>query len=263
MKMKHILAISSWLFIVLIAGCCQYLNDCPTVTVGPSLPKSVIEAKTSIGGVVGPWMYAVVQGAAFPDGSNGYSCTPNSTGCYLSFQGATNSNGNYTISSNAIPGDWQIGIEPDQNCPQGAATQVIYLTPSTTYTPTLIVCNSIGSGSATASPATCTQTLNNSTGVMTSNCPSTISLTIRSDSLPTAHALNISDYSETGIQQYSFSGSASNTTTIVIPTPSVVGQSVLVIFDPQTDVPLGAALFTINQVIENPNPCGTKKSCNG
>ncbi len=208
-----------------------------------------------------PWEYAIVQAEAVPDGPNGYTCTPNTQGCVLSLQGSTNSMGDYTISSDAVPGDWQIGIEPDQNCTQGAASQILYLTPSTTYTPTLVVCNSIANGSLIASPAFCTQTLNNATGVMTNDCPSTITLTSADGVLPTSHQLNVSDYSDTGTQRYSFSGSASNPTSILVPVPPPTdsGQSVLVVYDPQTNAPVGAALFTVNQVIYT--PCGTKRNC--
>lgn len=261
MKRRKLIACVTVLFSLL--GCTIFVGCVSgiTVTVGKSLPQSVIEAQTSVGGVVVPWEYAIVQAAAVPDGPNGYSCTPNSKGCYLSFQGSTNSSGDYPISSEAIPGDWQIGIEADQNCTQGAASQILYLTPSTTYTPTLVVCNSIASGSLIASPAFCTQTLNNATGVMTNDCPSTITLTSSRDVLPTTYALNVSDYSDAGTQRYSFTGNASNPSSIVVPVPppSDSGQSVLVVYDPQTNAPVGAALFTVNQVVFT--PCGTKRNC--
>ncbi len=260
MKNIYLLLSVGCLSSVFITGCCNILgvNVCPTTS---SLPTAVIEAATLVGGTTAPWVGGIVVANAVADGTGpgGYTCIVDSSGCSLTSTGKTDSLGNYPIKSDAIPGDWQVGIKPDANCLQGAATTVLYLGTSTTSDPTMVVCGDIASGSATANPASCIETLNNSTGVMTSNCPSTITLTIATDSLPTAHALNVSDYSDTGNQYYGFTGSASNTTTIVVPTPNVIGQSVLVIYDPQTNVPLGAALFTLNQVVFT--PCGTKRNC--
>ena len=238
---------------ILFVGCCSLGIDCS------SGPTATIAAVTSIGGTLQAWVGATVDGMAVADGSTGYTCQPGSSGCVLSVQGTTDSKGFYAFQSNAVPGDWQIGIEADSSCPNGAATQIYYLSVSTTSDAQKIVCGSIASGSATATPATCTQTVNNSTGQITTNCPATVTLTVDSPVLSTAHALDVSDYNDAGSQEYSYSGNASNTTTIVVPTPKFIGESVLVIYDPQTNQPVGAALFTLTQAIYN--PCGTERSC--
>ena len=191
----------------LMTGCCILLGNCSS----QGLPTATIEAETSVGGIIQPWIGAYVEAIAVADSVDpgGYNCTIDTKGCVLSDNGPTDNYGDFPIQSLDIPGDWLIGIRPDTNCSQGAANQILSLTPSTKGDPTQIVCSDLTSGSATASPASCTETLNNSTGVMTSNCPSTITLSITTDTLPTAHALNISDYSDTGTQYYSFSGNAS------------------------------------------------------
>ncbi len=84
-------------------------------------------------------------------------------------------------------------------------------------------------------------------------------LTLDTPGLPTSQALNVSDYNDAGTQEYSYAGNASSTTTITVPVPKVAGDSVLVIYNPQTEEVIGAALFTLNVTIYN--PCGTERSC--
>ncbi len=235
-------------------GCCIFGIDCTS-----SLPTGWIQAKTSIGGVTQAWTGATVNAYALPDTPNGYACTPLSKGCTLSESGTTDTSGYFSISSNAVPGDWQIAIDGDSECVGGAASPDLYITPTAKGLAQVVPCGSIASGSASANPASCFQTVNNSNGQITTNCPATITLTVDTPVLSTSHALDVSDYNNAGIQESSFSGSASSTTTIVIPTPTLVGESVLVIYDPQTNQPVGAALFTMGQTIYN--PCGTKRSC--
>lgn len=254
MKKMLMLTISTLLLSVLLAGCCTLGIDCPS-----NLPTGWIQAKTTIGGVLQPWTGATVQADAIPDTPNGYACTPTSTGCKLSMTGPTDSSGYYPISSNAVPGDWQIAIESDSECESGAASPDLYISATSKGLAQVVPCGNIASGSASASPATCTQTVNNSNGQITTNCPATITLTVNTPTLSTSHALDVSDYNNAGSQEYSYSGNASSTTTIVAPTPKFVGESVLVIYDPQTNQPVGAALFTLTQTIYN--PCGTERSC--
>uniref|UniRef100_E6QN44 Uncharacterized protein n=1 Tax=mine drainage metagenome TaxID=410659 RepID=E6QN44_9ZZZZ len=253
--MKKMLGLAiATLFCTFFVGCCSLGIDCPS-----SQPTGWIQAKTTIGGVLQPWTGATVQADALPDTPNGYACTPLSPGCTLSMSGPTDTNGYFPINSNAVPGDWQIAIQGDSECEGGAASPDLYITPTSKGLAQVVPCGSTASGSATANPATCTQTVNNSNGQITTNCPATITLTVDSPVLSTSHALDVSDYNNTGNQEYSFSGNASSTTTIVVPTPKFVGESVLVIYDPQTNQPVGAALFTLTQTIYN--PCGTERSC--
>lgn len=250
---KAIALVICALVCALFVGCCTLGIECS------SGPTATIAAVTSVGGILQAWVGATVDGMAVADGSTGYTCQPGSPGCVLSVQGQTDSKGFYAFQSNAIPGDWQIGIEADSNCATGAATQIYYLGVSTTSDAQKIVCGNISGGSATASPADCTQVVNNSGGQISTNCPATVTLTLNTPGLPTSQALNVSDYNDAGTQEYSYAGNASSTTTITVPVPKVAGDSVLVIYNPQTEEVIGAALFTLNVTIYN--PCGNERSC--
>ena len=190
------------------------------------------------------------------------SCSPyNDSYCRLSFGSQQNPqytgqyNGIYDLQTDDIPGEWNIAIAADSDCSVGASTGDIWLT----TTGTTIYCGNISDGSAIASPSSCTETLNNTTGQYTSNCPATITLTTSASVFPTATSLDVGAYNDFGTQESSFSGQAAGGTSIVVPTPTQPGNNVLVITDPSTNQVVAAALFTINQVIEN--PCGNKKSC--
>ena len=252
--MKKALGITISLICFVFAGCCILTNTCSS----GGLPTGWIFARTMVGGVYQPWAGATVQASAVPDTPNGYSCTPFTNGCILSIPGTTDPTGHFSIASNAVPGEWQIGIQADSECSSGAS-DVLTIGVSTENGAQLIPCGNITGGSATASPASCTQVVNNSGGQISTNCPATVTLTLNTPGLPTSQALNVSDYNDAGTQEYSYAGNASSTTTITVPVPKVAGDSVLVIYNPQTEEVIGAALFTLNVTIYN--PCGNERSC--
>jgi hypothetical protein len=259
MKRSHhiLLALLAVILSCGISACCALLGDCPNGT--PSLPTTSLVFETTVSGVLSAWTNVDASGYAVPDeGGSGYTCNPaTDSNCITSFGPGTVTSGTYVLSTNALPGDWDIAGAASASCPDGANSGIVFLSVSVPFD---IICNAAGSGTAVASPSGCVLTLNNATGAETTTCPATITLTLIKPNLPTAHALTVGYYSDSASEQSSSSATATNTTTIKVPVPTIVGEDILVLSDPTTKQVLGAGVFRYSQDIIN--PCGTKKSCN-
>ncbi len=234
----------------LLAGC----NDGSNTPTAPVL-TTTITTQLSIAGGVQPWANALVQGAL---ASEPPPCDQSTDEyCLLSFAYGSQETGVQSVSTDAMPADWNIGASDPygSTCPAGS-TWYGNLTPIEGAT---LVCGQLSLGQVVVSPQQCTVLTGKGGVIEGNNCPSTIRLTLPSPSLPTAHALAVGTYNDEGKSEASNSITASSSTSITVPTPTIYGNSAVVIVDPATNTVLGAGLFTKNvkSVI-----CPPGESCN-
>ena len=225
---------------------CELILGCGGGGGNPSLPSTPIYAQTYISGVLQAW-----SGAGLSGNATSYDCTTGSTDCITAFAGQqTNSAGQFTLSTYAIPGDWGIAAQIDSQCSTGAS----YVGRLSSGVQLTLTCGQIDPSYPVVSPSSCTKTLwvNRDTHqhTYTSDCPSQVSINPGTPTYPTSYALSVIGYDYAGSQISSTSVVASSSTSIAMPTPTQPGYSVLVIRDPNTNAVLGSALFNyaFNQV---------------
>lgn len=233
------------LIVLLLAGVVMSLSTgCdggggPGASAGPQ--QTTITAQTSVGGVVQAWGGASLSGdevSFLPpcdDSIDEY--------CQLDLSGATTSDGEYTFVTDAMPADWNIAATDPygKQCLAGA-------TFSGNLTPlggAQLVCGQITGSNVVVKPASCTILMSSTGTVITDPCPSSVTLSIPSVSLPTTHALSVGTYNDTGHSEASSSITASSSTSITVPAPTQYGASAIVLVDPTTNQVLGAGLFTV------------------
>ena len=222
--------------------CIMGVGDCPS---SPNPASStVISAKAYPAGVYGPWTNAAISGSAL----SGYSCGFYQDGCKLAFNSRTDAQGNYTLTTAAIPATWQIAIAADSTCSNGAAWGGL-LSPGPG--PTIFCGDGVSAASAYATPSGCTVTttiyMDGGGTEVDSDCPGSVTLTATQVGLPTSYPLSVYAYNETGQQLNSGSNWASNSNTVSVTVPAPAETSVITVVDPNNDVVLGAALFTVTQ----------------
>jgi hypothetical protein len=221
--------------------CIMGIGDCPS-SPDPS-STTVISAKAYPGGVYGPWTNAAISGS-----TPSTSCQFYQNGCKLAFNGRTDSNGQYSLTTAAIPDNWQIAIAGDSVCSSGAAWQGL-LSPG--VGPTIACGNGVNAASAYVTPSECTVTttifMDGGGTEVDSDCPDSVTLSATQIALPTSYQLSVYAYSELGQQLNSGSNWASDPSTISVTVPTPQETSVMTVVDPNNDSVLGAALFTVNQ----------------
>jgi hypothetical protein len=232
------------LIVLLLAGVAtSLLVGCSGGGSAPSGPsQTTITAQTSSAGLLQAWSGADLSGdelttpAPCDDSTDEY--------CVFDFSGVTDGTGTYTLVTDAIPALWSIGATDPygKTCPAGASW---YGTLTAGQGATL-ECGQLETGNIVATPASCTYTINLATGKNSTTCPSTITLT--APSFPTSHALTVSTYSDSGAELTSGSYMASSSTKIVVKTASSLVTSALIVVDPTTNRPLGAALFKVEVI---------------
>jgi hypothetical protein len=235
---------------LLLAGCA---GDGSIETEGPK--STTITTQATVAGALVNWS-ADLSGADIGTYTP-VPCDPSTdTYCVLDFAGVA-SGGQYIVYTDDIPANWSIGAndgEGDQTCQQGATWEGTL----TTSGP-IITCGDDSVGQVKVAPSICTTIINYNTGqIEENNCPSTIELTTPV-TMSTAHAMAVGTYDDSGASAASNSITASSSTTITVPLPPVIGNSVIVIVDPTTNKFVAAGFFTRNQTIYY--PCGTKRSC--
>lgn len=174
----------------------------------------------------------------------------------------TNSNGEAYFYTEAQSAEWTLyanGAEPS-GC---TSTQSSFITPENSGNGYVvdIPCGSNPAGMI-ASPASCTYSYNTATGkVVINTCPTTVTLTFPSSNssaaLPTASALAVADYSDTGTNLAQSSITASSATSVNVPIPTTPGTTYLAVYSPTTNQLLGGAPFTYNYTVfdQPPAPC--------
>jgi hypothetical protein len=208
---------------------------------GGSTPQAAVYTKVSTGN----WPTANVYGQVDP---TTITCTPSSDQkCITNFPAAngsatTNSYGEYIFSTDALPGYWSVGAKADSNCPNGGSgAQQITNNGSIT-----IYCGSFYSGIVSITPISCWIVYNSDGSLASDGCDGhNVTLSMQESILPTTYALNVSNYDDTATELSSASPTSSNGTSVVVPSPTDPGQTVLVITDPVTNQVLGAGLFTV------------------
>lgn len=226
--------------------------------IGGSSPSIAITAQRSVNGITEAWVSASLNGLMVgPE-----PCDPTQDPfCVFEFSGVTTNLGTYTLYTDAIPADWNIGATEEagsSDCPSGAS----WTGNLTAIQGAQIVCGSFDASSAIVTPSSCIYELNNTTGqVIKNTCTfSTITLSLPSPAtLPTAHAMTVGTYDDVGNSVASNSITASSSTSITVPIPNVAGASAIVIVDPATNKVMGTGLFTRTVLVIN--PCGSAKNC--
>jgi hypothetical protein len=199
-----------------------------------SSPSYTLTVYTEQAGGYGAWPNASVSGYADPATVSCTSSNPPDPQCYTNIppNAKANTSGEYQFGTDALPGWWQVAAAADSNCPYGGSTSGQIGTEQPLY----IVCGASNAGTAVATPATC----------VSGACPATITLTVSSPvSLPTTHALAVTDYNDAATETGASSPTATNSVSVAVPTPTAVGNTVLVITDPATNQVLGAVLFVV------------------
>jgi hypothetical protein len=237
---KRIKPTSFYVFLLIITATTIGLSGCGGGGSTPSAPTNTIYTKLSIYGVIQAWPNASLSGYALP---GTYDCGSNDCGTKLS--ATTDSGGVYNLSTWAIPGVWDIAAKSDSNCSAGANSGQVNLGSGGITT---LNCGFLYAANIASSPDNCYQYYYQDTGLVDTNCPMNISLTTTSSLFPTAHAMTVSGYDDTGTAVISSSPTASSTTEVTIPTPGynssgVVGYNVIVVTDPNTNEVLGATMF--------------------
>lgn len=231
---------------------------------GGNEETTTIATQTSSGGVLYDWPNATVNGDFIsPAPGLGYPCDPNSdVECVDNFAGTTNTLGTYTLYTNLMPADWEMSATEEvgtTDCQQGASWAG-ELTPGGGAQ---LVCGQMSSGSFVVSPASCYTQINDETHppeVVADTCPTTITLTSSVTSMPTAYAMTVGTYDDSGASEASSSITATSPTSVTVPTPTTLGASAIVVVDGTTNTVIGAGLFTRSQEIES-EPCGHQKQC--
>lgn len=226
------------LLLVPILAC---LAGCPNG--GSSTKSAQLQFDYFPAGVVTGWPNANIDGTAQ---LGSYGCNPGTdTNCITSFSASTNSTGGYTLQTDALPGFWNIAAQPDSNCTSGATWQ------GTLSTQQTIDCGEMTGTpyvDMTISPSYCQNQWyvdpNTRQRWAVRTCPTQLTITADSITFPTAYQLSVSNWSDTATQEWSGSYTASNSTTITIPFPTLAsGDNVIVVRDPNTNVIIGAAIF--------------------
>jgi hypothetical protein len=179
--------------------------------------------------------------------------------CLEDFTGVTDEIGNYTLVTDAMPANWEIGATEEvgtTDCLVGA-TWYGNLTPASGAQ---LVCGQTSQGAFIPSPQSCSTEVNYVTGqILENSCTSTITLSTAPGTMPTSYAMKVGTYNDEGDLNASNSISASSSSSITVPTPNIIGTSVIIVVDPTTNQVLGAGLFTRGETIYY--PCGHEKSC--
>lgn len=251
--------LSTGLAVLLLAGCGPDQGAS-----GGNEETTSITTQTSSGGVLYDWPNASVNGDFIePAPGLGYPCDPNSdVECVDSFAGTTDTLGTYTLYTNLMPADWEMSATEEvgtTDCQQGASWAGD-LTPGGGAQ---LVCGQMSSGSFVVSPSSCYTQINDETHppeVVADTCPTTITLSTSLTSMPTAYAMTVGTYDDLGASETSTSITAASPTSIIVPTPTTLGASAIVVIDPTTNSVIGAGLFTRTQEIMS-EPCGHQKQC--
>jgi hypothetical protein len=187
----------------------------------------------------GVWPQAAVNGYVVP---GSYSCNPSTDdNCTIGFgETEDGTNGELIFSTDTLPASWEFAAEADSNCAAGADYGPQTVSSGDTIQ---LYCGTISTGSLTASPDQCTDTLNENTGKETSNCPTNITLSSSTSIFPTTYALTVTNYGDEAGELSSGGDSASSSTSITVSTPNTHGTTVLTVVDPTTDQVLGATTF--------------------
>jgi len=222
--------------ISLLAGCGS--GDLPN---GPN--QTTITTQLSVNGGTQPWEANLVgEEITLPLPCN----IDLDAYCIDQFSGTTDGEtGTYILTTDAVPAQWNIGATDaniqSQPCPGGAAWSG-----NLTAGPDgpQIICGSFSVGNVVASPLSCWTTIIENPLSETTNCPSTITLTIHGSVFPTSHAVTASVYNDSATEVSSANVTATSSTTLKIAVPSQSGTTAIVVRDPTTNQLLGAALFT-------------------
>lgn len=154
-----------------------------------------------------------------------------------------------------MPGTWDIGANADGNCSIGGSEE-LDITAGNTFD---VKCGDIAGSNIVVSPSGCTTTYYSS-GPDKTNCPVNITLTASNAVYPTAHAMSISGYNDTGASIVSQSATAASTTTVTIPLPPGTGDQILVVRDSTTNAVLGAGLFR-HGLVNGGGGCAPARQC--
>jgi hypothetical protein len=230
--------------LLLILGCvCTLaigLSGCGSGS--PSAPYNVITTEVTVNGVTQAWPNASLNGYAVP---GEYNCGSNS--CVTQFAGTTNSStAQYDLESWAIPGGWEISAAADSTCARGTSTGDITLNASGSTT---LVCGLTNAANITPSLNSCYKQINTSNNAVTTNCPLDITLSANVATFPTAYAMSVGSYSDTGASSGSAASiTAGSTTSASIGTPGfnatgVSGVNIVVLRDSVSNGVLGATSF--------------------
>lgn len=190
---------------------------------GGSSPSMQVQARLNSNGVFTAWPSATIYGTAV-----NYGCSGSDQGCITQFTQAADTNGNLTVTTDALPADWDFQLYGDSYCPQGAQTGFLQVN-STEAVP--VVCGQPSSDLA-ANPMECEQRYTNGGNVLFSTtCPSSVPLTAVTNQLSTAHALDVSDYDQNANYLGGTSVMATSPTAISVPLPAIAT-------DPNTGLPI-------------------------
>ena len=233
---------AKWLFSLAISTATLFLTGCP-VSVSGNLPVGssgqgnstlYTHAYTS----TGAWAGAEVIGTG-----EGYGCNiATDTDCLTSFKGETDSSGNFSYSTDALPANWDVTAAGDSTCPQGAESGWTWSTDGTTIP---LPCGQ----QVTADTVTCTVEYNASGQETSNGCPSTVTITESTPTFPTSYALDSGTYNYDATNIASYQGTASTSTSITVPAPVAsstnYGLKIITVWDPNTNQVLAAAGFNI------------------
>lgn len=230
---------------LILSAMCVMAVGCTSGGSSPSLPSNQLYAQTYEAGVLSPWANAHFYALGVADNNCSLASDSN---CITQVNSQFGNNGYYTLSTDAIPGTWDIGVSADSNCSGGAS----FSGPLSSGGSTTLSCGAFAPGVPALSPDTCTQTtyIYDKTGQRTtsSNCPSTVTLTMGAATFPTTRAMSVTGYNDAAQQIQTTSVYATSSTQMTMATPQTVGSSVLVIRDPNSGSVLGTGLFTYNVV---------------
>lgn len=239
-RLRSALCLLSAAALVGLAGC----GGGPS---GPNVASALIHTQTYIGGVLQAWPGAILYGNAVV---GTYNCVPYGTdyGCIVAFADqTTDANGDYILKSEALPAEWDIAAQADQNCSTGASW-ANHLSPSLGAT---LTCGQLVAGSLTVTPDLCWTIINYEIigGIQhivseDDECPATLELSTAASTFPTTYSLSVSNYDDSANLVASGSYTATNSTTITETTPTQLGSFAVIVRDPTTSQVLGSGLFT-------------------
>jgi hypothetical protein len=224
---------------VLSTGCCELFGNCGSSGgSGSNVPTGEIVVQSYNNGLLQGVDNAIVSGYTIP---GNYNCdTITDPNCITSFSnGYTNTNGDFTFSTDALPGTWDIAVGNANGC-SGADTGWVNWSPSI---PLDVVCGSYAAVNVSVSPSGCLTT-EYSNKPPTTNCPSTVTLTVNQPPMSTSRNMTVAAYDESANELAQSSITPTSSTQITAPLPNAPGKYIIfLIADPTTQQIIGGARF--------------------